>query len=95
MPKETKVKETKQFKEEYELDHNALSYLHVNQVLSGKEYSNEAQEIIAATFCSFWNSIKKNSTLEYFFDEMLDCWQLVKYNISNSSNSSNSLNPDN
>ena len=82
MPKETKVKETKQFKEKYELDQNALSYLQVNQVLASRKYDKEDQMFLAMGFSSAWNLVKQNSTLGYFFDETLDCWQLVKYNAS-------------
>lgn len=83
MPKETNVKEAKQFKEEYELDHNALSYLHVNQVLASRKYDKEDQMFLAMGFSGDWNLVKQSSTLGYFFDETLDCWQLVKYNANN------------
>ena len=92
MSKETKVKETKQFKEKYELDQNALSYLQVNQVLASRKYDKEDQMFLAMGFSSAWNLVKQNSTLGYFFDEMLDCWQIVKYNDSNADNTSNSGN---
>ena len=89
MSKETKVKETKQFKEEYELAQNALSYLQVNQVLASRKYDKEDQMFLAMGFSSAWNLVKQRSTLGYFFDEMLDCWQIVKYSDSNTSNSGN------
>lgn len=86
MSKEIKVKETKQFKEKYELDQIALSYLQVNQVLASRKYDKEDQMFLAMGFSSAWNLVKQNSTLGYFFDEMLDCWQIVKYNSHNSDN---------
>lgn len=92
MSKETKVKETKQFKEKYELDQNALSYLQVNQVLASRKYDKEDQMFLAMGFSSAWNLVKQNSTLGYFFDKMLDCWQIVKYSDSNADNTSNSGN---
>ena len=92
MSKETKVKETKQFKEKYELDQNALSYLHINQVLASRKYDKEDQMFLAMGFSSAWNLVKQSSALGYFFDEMLDCWQIVKYSDSNADNTSNSGN---
>ena len=92
MSKETKVKETKQFKEEYELAQNALSYLQVNQVLASRKYDKEDQMFLAMGFSSAWNLVKQNSTLGYFFDELLDCWQIVKYSDSIADNTSNSGN---
>ena len=62
---------TKEFKEEYELDCNALSYLHVNSWLRCIT-DQDKQLSYAYEFSNLWNSIK-STRIVYIFDEVLDC----------------------